>query len=237
MSGASTLSRSTSRAAEFLVQCVGQQQRQQQLGNRRDHEDADGVEHRVPELVVHEQFGVVLEPDERLVAGQLPVVQRDPGGEDQREDAEDREQDEIRRDEEVGAARRSSQESSRRPPGGRACRRGPGGTVRVQAPASTLRLIVNLSWKERPGAPAAQKDRPLGEKGPVRRGQGDQPAAFTPSSTKRVQASSRLTEPWSAPTRTSSTAAFTWACFSPKNTGASCATEAAKIGPLGASLK
>ena len=87
--------------AQPLVEQLGQHQRHEQLRDGGDHEDPDRVEHRVPEVVVAHQVPVVVESGPGVVAEQAPVVQRDPEGEQQREQAEDREDDEERRDEGV----------------------------------------------------------------------------------------------------------------------------------------
>jgi len=85
------------------VEQIGDQQRDQQLGHRRDEEQAEGDEHGVPELVVLKQFNVVVEPDEPLVAAdQAPLVQGDPRGVDQGEEPEQPKQDEEGRNVKVG---------------------------------------------------------------------------------------------------------------------------------------
>ena len=51
------------------VEQAGQAEREQDLRDRREQEDPEGVDERVPEVLVVEQRPVVVEPDERVRAG------------------------------------------------------------------------------------------------------------------------------------------------------------------------
>ncbi len=84
------------------VEQRGEEHRDDELRNAGEHEDADGVDQRVPELRVTEQRDVVLQPQERGgVVGEFPVVQRHVGRVEQREQPDHPEQDEERGDVEI----------------------------------------------------------------------------------------------------------------------------------------
>src|SRR5690606_35329268 len=70
---------------------------------RGEHEDAEGVAQRVPEVSAGEDIDEVLRADElALTHDQVPVVDGHPPGVDQGEEPGDEEQDEEGREVEVG---------------------------------------------------------------------------------------------------------------------------------------
>ena len=89
--------------AELGVEQVREREREQELGDSRDHPDPERVLDRVPEVRVVEERGVVVEPDEvRRRVEQVPVGQRHPRRVAEREQPEGAEDEEERADVEVG---------------------------------------------------------------------------------------------------------------------------------------
>jgi hypothetical protein len=84
---------------EALVQPVRDEEREGELRDGRDEEDAERVEYRVPEPTVGQYLPIVVEPDKAAVtADEIPAAQRHPQRVPEREEPEDREQYEERRD-------------------------------------------------------------------------------------------------------------------------------------------
>ena len=94
------------RAAQLVVEQVGEAQRHQQLRHGGDDPDGEGVLQRVPEEVVVEQIACSCRSPTHSMSvgrGQLHLVQRGPAGVEQREQPEGGEEQEERRDEGVRA--------------------------------------------------------------------------------------------------------------------------------------
>ena len=90
-------------ARMFAVEHRGDEEREDELRDRRQQEDAERVAQRRPEVGLRQDPDVLVEADERAgVADEVPFLERDHRGVDDREEPHDREQDEERRDVEVG---------------------------------------------------------------------------------------------------------------------------------------
>ncbi len=90
--------------AQVLVEDRREDDRDDDLRHRREHEDAERVEDRVPEELVREHVGVIREADPAArTLQQVPLAERDDEGVDEREQPDQAEQDEERGDVGVGA--------------------------------------------------------------------------------------------------------------------------------------
>lgn len=88
-------------ASQRPVQQTRDDQRDHQLRDGREHEQAERVPERVPEVGVREKPCVVGGSDKTRVSGEVPLAQGDPGRVAEREQPEHGEQQEERRHEEV----------------------------------------------------------------------------------------------------------------------------------------
>ena len=89
--------------ADVAVEHRRDEQGQEQLGHRGEHEDAEGVAQGGPEVGLLQDPEVLIEADERSgAAHEIPVLEGDHRGEDDGEEADDQKHQEERRDVEVG---------------------------------------------------------------------------------------------------------------------------------------